>query len=202
MPPKGSEMEAFTRWVIRNSVTVVVISAILSLVAGVLLFDSMEIFGLTSKSFFPVMREAFKISSRSSAPPSSTNLAILTFSDHVDASRRFVDDLARELEKNKELVSRVEYRIDREIHFFEERRPLFIEVGDLARIRDYVKARVDYEGELHNPLNIFSEIEIPEPKFDLRDLEAKYSKPVQNFLRFPGGYYASEDEKIRCCSST
>jgi len=191
-------MEAFTRWVIRNSVAIVALSVILSLVAG---FFTIRLYGNLRTDLEELLpshaRSVQDLKQIGARLPSSTNLAILAFSDDVDASRRFMDDLAVELAKNKELVSRVEYRIDREIHFFENRKPLFIEVDDLKRIRDYVKARIDYESELHNPLNIFSEIEIPEPKFDLRELEAKYSKPVQNFLRFPGGYYASEDEKIR-----
>ena len=80
-------MEAFTRWVIRNSVSVVVFSAILSLVAG---FFTLRLYGNLRTDLEELLpsnaRSVQDLKQISQRLPSSTNLAILAFSDHADAS--------------------------------------------------------------------------------------------------------------------
>lgn len=126
------------------------------------------------------------------------NLAILVFSDHPERSRAFVDDLATELQKApKTTITSVEYKIDRELEFFRERRALFMELSDLKRVRNYIRDKIQYETELHNPLNIFSQVEIPEPSLDFLALRGKYESRVSSFSRFPDGYYATPDGKKR-----
>ncbi len=99
------------------------------------------------------------------------NLVVLLFSSDTAASKRFVIDLAAKLEKvPKGIIAGVEYRIDQELKFFNERRGLYIELGDLEKIRDYVRDRIDFEKGLYNPLNIVSGAELQEPKLDFRAL--------------------------------
>jgi len=131
---------------------------------------------------------------------SMESLAVLVFSNDPQGSRRFVDALARSLKKLPPSVcSGVEHRINREIEFFEQRKALFIDLDDLKRLRRYIADRLDYETELYNPLNIFAENEIPEPKFPLRHFLLKYRDREQaaRFSRYPGGYYATTDQKKR-----
>ncbi len=126
------------------------------------------------------------------------NLAVIILSDKPDASRRFVDRLATELKKApRDRVAGVEYRIQEEIEFFRKRRPLYMEVRDLETVRDYIRERIAYEKELYNPLNIFSGLEIPEPKINITALEQKYAAQASTYSRYPKGYYATEDEKTR-----
>jgi predicted RND superfamily exporter protein len=126
------------------------------------------------------------------------NIALVIDSENPVKSKEFVIALANALEKGpKELVSRVEYRIDREIAFFKSRQALFVEVPDLEKIRDYVKDKIDYEKKLYNPLNIFSGENIPEPALDFEVLKRKYLSRTSRFDHFPEGFYASEDEKRR-----
>lgn len=107
-------------------------------------------------------------------------------------------DLAQEVPKDlSKYVDRVEYRIDREIRFFKQNRPLFIDMKDLERIRDYVHDRIDYEKSLRNPLNIFRTEEFPEPVLNFGGLERKYADKVSSYTRFKGGFYANPDETIR-----
>src|ERR1700757_4288352 len=119
-------MGAFTRWVIRKAYWIVAFGTILSVVAG---YYTTRLYGNLRTDLEELLpsnaRSVQDLKQINQRLPATTNLALLVFSDHVDESRNFVDDLARELEKNRELVSRVEYRIDREIHFFERRRALF-----------------------------------------------------------------------------
>lgn len=126
------------------------------------------------------------------------NLGIVMLSEDPAASKRFVDALAADLEKApSEKVAGVEYKIDRELEFFRLRRPLYMDLADLRQIRDYIRERIDYEKELYNPLNIFSGREIPEPLLDVGSLERKYSSKISSYSRFPDGYYATPDGKIR-----
>jgi len=126
------------------------------------------------------------------------NMSLIFLSEKPEKSQLFVDALAAELRKApRDRIAGVEYKIDRELEFFRLRRPLYMDVADLERIRDYIRQRIAYERELYNPLNIFSNIEIPEPELDLRSLEQKYSQKISAYSRFPGGYYATPDGKLR-----
>jgi predicted RND superfamily exporter protein len=85
----------------------------------------------------------------------TNNLAVLVLSKDVRASKRLMDDLARELSAlPAETVAGVEYRIDKELAFFEGRRSLFIDRSDLLSIRNYIREKIDYELNLYNPLTI------------------------------------------------
>ena len=129
---------------------------------------------------------------------STENLAVLVFSSDPEASKRFIDDFAR-LARTElgGLITHVEYRIDRELKFFRERQALFLSVEDLLKIREYVAARILYERELHNPLNIFSGVDIPEPKLLLGPSTDRVSSAILDYKRFPDGYYASPDKTVR-----
>ncbi|MGZ3699210.1 MAG: MMPL family transporter, partial [Bdellovibrionota bacterium] len=122
------------------------------------------------------------------------SLAILVFTSDPKAGKQFVIDFAREAEKiPKTLLASVEYKIDRELDFFERRQALYLETKDLRRIRDYVRDRIDYEKELRNPLNIFSERNISEPQLQVEQLLTKYESRFSIYRQFPDGYYSTPD---------
>ncbi len=126
------------------------------------------------------------------------NLGVLIFSQNPQATQKFVDDLAKELATApKDVIADVEYKIDQELQFFRARRGLYLDLEDLVKVRDYIRDRIEFEKQLYNPLNIFSQEEIPEPKIDLKGLQKKYVKKVGAYDRFPGGYYATPDGKMR-----
>lgn len=129
---------------------------------------------------------------------SSNSLEILFFSDHPEESRKLVDAVAEEARKlPKDTVAGVEYRIDREIRFFERRKPLFVETSDLDRIRKYIRQKIDYETALYNPLTILGNVNLKEPRLDINEIRRKYESRTGPYKKFPGGYYASPDEKVR-----
>jgi len=126
------------------------------------------------------------------------NIVVLVFSNHIAGSKSFVTDLAKKLENvPKNTISSVEYRIDREVQFFKDRRTLFIELEDLKTIRNFLREKIAYETELYNPINIFRGVEIPEPILDMMGLQKKYMNKVADFDQLPGGFYATADEKVR-----
>ncbi|RYZ68913.1 MAG: hypothetical protein EOP09_08650, partial [Proteobacteria bacterium] len=126
------------------------------------------------------------------------NLSVVFLSDDGAASKRFVQDFERELNKlPKDLVASVETNIQKELSFFTKRRALYLEVKELVQIRDYIKAKIDYETTLYNPLVIFAEINLPEPTLDLASMKSKYESKLSTYSNFPDGYYSTPDEKVR-----
>ncbi len=192
-------MRRFSDWIIRNAKWVAGIGTFLALGSvyfTVLLYmnlrpDVEELLPTTARSVMDLGEVTERLES-------IENLVVLTFSENVKASKRFVIDLAKELEAYpKSVVHSVEYRIDKEIKFFSVRRALYIDSKDLIKIRNFLKRRISYEKELYNPIHIFSGKEIPEPFMDFMALKQKYSTQTDSFNHFPDGFYASEDEKIR-----
>jgi hypothetical protein len=126
------------------------------------------------------------------------SLGVLIFSKDTKASKRFVVDLVQSLHRApKDIVSSVEYRITDELKFFKDRQALFIDLPDLIRIRNFIQDRIDYEKSLYNPLNIFAEVNIPEPNLDFNALRGKYAANLSTYDRFPDGFYATPDETKR-----
>ncbi len=126
------------------------------------------------------------------------NLAILVFCSDTKASKRFVDDLAAVLEKAPpNIITSVEYRIDKELKFFKDRQVLYMEVDDLIKVKNYIQQRLVYEKKIRNPLNIFSQETIPEPYLNFAALKKKYEGKVSAYSRFTDGYYATQDGKKR-----
>lgn len=128
----------------------------------------------------------------------TTNINILTISEHPEKSRKFIDDLAARAAKlPPDVAAGVEYCIDREIQFFDSRKSLFIQQADLMSIRSYIRDRIDYELQLYNPLTIIENKEIPEPSLDFKGLKNKYEGKTKAYAGFKDGYYASPDERMR-----
>ena len=129
---------------------------------------------------------------------SSNSLEVLFFSEDPELSRKLVDVVAESLRKlPKETVAGVDYRIDREIRFFEERKALFMDLADLIKIRDYIRQKIEYESALSNPLTILQNLSLKEPRLSIDDIREKYETRAGPYKKFPKGYYASADEKVR-----
>ncbi|MCM2323927.1 MAG: MMPL family transporter [Oligoflexia bacterium] len=194
----------FIQWVLRYRYGVVGLALLLSLLAGAyavrlygtLKTDLEELLPTDSRSVQDLQEVRQRLRGIDS-------LNVLIFAENGDAGKRFVDELVARLRQGVErgedqgLVARIEYRIDRELRFFQRRRALYLEVEDLQRVRDYLEQRIFYERELRNPLNIFNDEEIAEPRMDFNALERRYSGRVEAYTRFPEGYYATPDGKRR-----
>ncbi len=188
-------MRFFSRIILRHAAWVATLGTLLALVGAYytvqlyknLRTDFEELLPTTARSVVDlgeVRQRLFSID----------NLGVLIFSKDAKASKRFVDALAAELKGTPEnIISSIEYRIDEELAFFQKRQALYLETQDLERIRRYIRDRIEYETHLYNPLNIFAEEEYPEPKFDFKALQGKYSQKTSVYSRFPGGYYATPD---------
>ena len=195
----GNEVNKITRFLISHAGWVVVMGFLLGGLGGcfsVKLFlnlktDLEELLPTDARSVIDLGEVRARLESTSS-------LSILIFSDHTAESKRFVDDLAAGILKiPPNIAAGVEYKIKEELDFFNERKSLFIEENDLKDVQRFIHDRIQYEISLYNPLTIFENKEIPEPKLDLKALQNKYTSKADDYSHFPGGYYASPDEKLR-----
>lgn len=192
-------MRWFSSLVLKNAKLMAILGTLLAILGG---YYSVELY----KNLRTDIRELLPTTARSVVDlgevterlESIDTLSVLVLSENTQASKRFVQALAKKLKSApKSTVASVEYKIDDEIQFFKERQALFIELADLKRIRSYIQDKIDYEIALRNPVNIFAEIEIPEPAFDFLALKKKYSGKTSGFDHFPEGYYATPDAKTR-----
>lgn len=192
-------MNLFNRIVVRHAGLIALVGTLIALVGAYfsvrlymnLRTDIEELLPTTARS----VKDLEQVTQRLE---SIDNMVVLIFSKNTGASKRFVDDLAGKLKQvPRTVISSVEYRIDRELKFFSERRALYIDLPDLYRVRNYIQNRIDYEKELYNPLNIFREENGSEPQLNYEAMRKKYDGQIAGYDHFPGGYYATADEKIR-----
>ena len=172
------------------------------LLAGVAAYFSISLFKNLRTDFKELLptqaRSVVDLKEISGRLESIDNLAVLVFSGHPEQSEKFVVDLAQKLEGYpKSVISSVEYRIDRELKFFKDRQAIYTDIADLNKIKDYIQRRIQYERDLYNPLNIFSSKELPEPILDFYGMKKKYESKTSAYERFPKGFYATPDGKIR-----
>ena len=192
-------MDFLAKLIMRRAGWVALIGTLLSIISA---FYAVRLFGNLKTDIEELLptnaRSVIDLNEVTSRLESTENIDVLIFSEHPEASKRFVDDLADRLERfPRDTIAGVEYRIDRELNFFKQRRALYIDIEDLLRIKTYLRERIDYETELYNPLNIFNGKELPEPNLNFRALQAKYESKISSYSRFTDGYYATPDGKIR-----
>lgn len=192
-------MQSFSHFILRCAGAVSIAGSLLAIVGC---YYSIELY----KNLRTNVEELLPTSSRSVLDlaeitrrlRSIDNIAVLVFSKDTVASRKFVNDMVHQIESlPKSLVSSVEYKITQELKYFKDRQALYLDLSDLTRVRDYIRDRIEFEKELYNPFNLFRTDELPEPKFDFQHLKQKYLASTSIYERFPGGYYATQDETKR-----
>ncbi len=192
-------MNFFIRFLIKKAWFVVTVCTLLGLIGG---YFSVHLFSNLRTDLEELLpakaRSVLDLNEVRTRLLTTNNLAVLALSNDTKASKRFVDDLARELSNLPgETIAGVEYRIDKELAFFEGRKSLFIDRSDLLSIRNFIREKIDYELSLYNPLTIVENKNIREPGLDFEALKRKYESKTSSYARFPDGYYASPDQKKR-----
>jgi len=192
-------MNHFIRFLLKRALLVVTLCLALSAVGtyySVQLFSNLR---TDLEELLPAKaRSVLDLNEVRSRLLTTNNLAVLALSSHPDESKKFMDDLASELNKlPPTIVAGVEYRIDKEISFFKGRKSLFIDRADLLTIKKFIQDRINYELMLYNPLTIVENKNTKEPSLDFESLRSKYDSKTSNYSRFPDGYYATPDQKKR-----
>ena len=192
-------MKWFSNMILRYAWAVALIGTLLAIVGG---YYSIELYKNLRTDIHELLpttaRSVVDLKEVTQRLESIDNLAVLVFSQHTKASQRFVVDLAKKLEKApRTIISGIEYRIDRELKFFKDRQALFMDLSDLIRVKKYIAQRISYEKELYNPLNIFLQRELPEPKLDFLALRQKYNLKASFYSNLPEGFFATPDQTKR-----
>jgi hypothetical protein len=169
-------MESFARILLKRSGLVTFLGIVLGIVG---IYYSIQLYKNLRTNFEELLpttaRSVVDLNEVSDRLESIDNLAILVFSKDTIASRHFVEDLAAKLDTYpKTTISSVEYRINHELQFFRDRAALYMDESDLLKIKKYIKDRIGYEKSLYNPLNIFNEEDLSEPRLDFSAMQGKY----------------------------
>jgi predicted RND superfamily exporter protein len=189
------KLSRFTKLIIRNAYLVTAIGLSLAVVGT---YFSIQLY----KNLRTDIEELLPSHSRSGEDlavltgrlESIDYLAVLVMSKDSEASKRFVVDLAEKLKTiPKDISSSIEYRINEEMHFFQKRAPLYVELPDLVDLRNYIRDRVKYEKEMYNPINIFPVGDkVKKPELDLDKLREKYQRNG-SYDQYPEGFYSTPD---------
>lgn len=190
-------MRRLTAYLIRYTPWVIISSLLLGVIGG---YYSVQLY----KNLKPDIEELLPIKTRSVQDyfelnrrlDSTDYLAILVFPESGEIGKKFVGNLSKRLDSiPKNILARVEFKINDVIDFFSKRKALYLEVDDLKKIRDYISKKIEYESELYNPLNIFRSEEILEPKIDFNLIQRRYALKGSQYSRLPDGYFATSDQK-------
>ena len=123
-----------------------------------------------------------------------TTLTVAIQSKNTDALRRFAGDLVPRLQRMQaERVFSVDWNIATYADFVYEHRHLYADLDDLARVRDQLSERLDYERCAANPFCISIADEPPDPQELIDQMQSKAQEGRDEFARFPGGYYIHPD---------
>jgi uncharacterized protein len=138
-------VKAFSRLILRFSGIIVLIGTALAVLGAYYSFHLYQNLRPDLEELLPsTARSVMDLDEVTTRLEAIDNLAILIFSKHPDATRRFVDHLSAKLSKApKDTIASVEYRIDREIKFFKARRALYLDLKDLLKVLDYIHGRVE-----------------------------------------------------------
>jgi uncharacterized protein len=170
--------EFFVRFVQRRPGLVALVGSLLGLVASFYAVRLYQNLRTDLEELLPTEARSVKdMNQLSERLEAFDNLVVLVFSAHPEGSKRYVEDLAAQLKRvPKELISRVEFRMDQELKFFRDRSALYLQATELK----------DILGSLRKHSNL-----------DLKAIKENHREDLTSFQRFPGGYFATPDEKIR-----
>src|SRR6185437_15140215 len=125
----AKKVKWFSSFILRYAGIVALVGTFLSILGGyysVQLYKNLrtevqELLPTTARSVLDLQEVSHRLES-------IDNLAILIFSDHTHASKRFVIDLVKRLEKvPPTIISSVDFKIDQELKFFKARQALFMD---------------------------------------------------------------------------
>jgi uncharacterized protein len=120
------------------------------------------------------------------------SLIVLAECEDFEASKRFVDDLAVELQKETywKYVNYVDYQ--RDVEFFKQNALLYMDLDDLEEIHDRIDDRVAQEKLKLSPLFISLGDDDEEESLDFEDIKARYTRNGDS----DGVYYTNPERTI------
>ncbi|MEI6092548.1 MAG: MMPL family transporter, partial [bacterium] len=125
------------------------------------------------------------------------NLIIAVETKNPKAAQRFVEDVAKDVEKlPKSMVTDVNYNIKDLRKFYEDNALFYLDKDDLLKVKSRLSAKLDYEKKKNNPLYFFKEFLTP-VDFNIDDIQDKYQgKTNKNKDSFKDGYINGYNETL------
>jgi predicted RND superfamily exporter protein len=127
---------------------------------------------------------------------SALTIAVQSPSKDVDAMRRFIGDLVKQLEElPPEEIGVIDWNIGAYDEFVRKHKHLYASLDLLERLRDALEDRHDRETLKHNPLwfDLLEEDEREDLDDILDELETESERGEKRSEKFPDGYYQHED---------
>jgi len=127
---------------------------------------------------------------------SALTIAVQSPSKAVDAMRRFIGDLVKQLEElPPEEIGVIDWNIGAYDEFVRKHKHLYASLDLLERLRDALEDRHDRETLKHNPLwfDLLEEDEREDLDDILDELETESERGEKRSEKFPDGYYQHED---------
>jgi predicted RND superfamily exporter protein len=123
---------------------------------------------------------------------SSGNLAVVVGGDDWPSMRRFINDFVFHAKAAMpEDIAEIEYNA-RDVHrFYDENKYLYIDLPDLKEVHKRLKRQIDYEKIKQSPFYI--EFDDEPPKFNIDDIEDKYTEKTSNYQHYEDGYFTNEE---------
>jgi len=126
---------------------------------------------------------------------SSGNLVVIVGGKDWPSMRRFINDFVfRAKVAMPADISEIEYNA-KDVHgFYDQNKYLYIDFPDLKEVYTRLKRQIDYEKIKNSPFYI--EFEDEPPKFDMSDIEEKYTEKTSNYQHYQDGYFTNDTTEI------
>lgn len=124
------------------------------------------------------------------------SFVIVVENQNYEKAREYVDAVVSALEEKVPpgIIRYVDYRVTAQRQFFEKNKYLFVSVEDLIHIHDRLQTKIEWEIKCNNPAYFDLEGECEtDPKFDLSDIEKRYSGQGKRYTHYRDDYYTSEE---------
>lgn len=140
-------------------------------------------------------RSVIELNRLESRVRSTATLQVLVGGENWPAMRKFIDAFVAEVPKQLgDLIASVDYENTKVKTFYEKNKYLYVDLTDLQEIHSRIKQQIDYEKIRRSPFYIeFSD----EPrKFDISDIEGKYTAKTNRYEHYHDGYFTTPDATL------
>lgn len=125
------------------------------------------------------------------------NLILAIETKNFDATKLFVETIAKELKKlQPKDIKYIDYRLEDIQKFYNEHGLLFFEKEDLVKIKNRIQKKIAYEKKMKSPFMIFKKELASNPvELDFEDIKKKYDD-VKGKITYKEGYLTGYKDSL------
>jgi predicted RND superfamily exporter protein len=193
--PAGDFWDRYASWVERRRAWILVVALLLTAVGGVLAsrLPLKADFSELLPEQAPSVRILNQIQERMGG---ISTLVVAVEGGDWKARQQFVERAVELLRARipSDQLSYIDYKITDARKHFEDKRYLYVDLEDLVKLRDRLKAKI--EDERRRKLIIDLE-DRPPYEFQIDDIKKKYEDKVADYDHFPDGYFITPDRTLQ-----